>query len=242
MRPSKRKRNELRKVTIETGINNYAEGSCLIKCGNTHIICNATVEEKSPPFLKGKGLGWVTAEYNMLPRATHQRVQRDTVGGRPNSRKLEIQRLIGRSLRAVVDQKTLGERQIIVDCDVIQADGGTRCASVTGGFVAMYLAVQNLIKQQKIRTNPITSFVSAVSCGIYKDNTVLDLDYDEDSTCHADVNFIIDESGKIIEIQGTAEGDPYAFDKIQEMYELAKEGADKLNEAQKKALGKLPKD
>jgi len=238
MRPSKRKRSELRSVSIETNVNRYAEGSCIIKCGNTHIICTATVEEKVPQFLRNKGIGWVTAEYNMIPRATHQRVQRDTVGGKPNSRKLEIQRLIGRSLRACVDQKALGERQVIIDCDVIQADGGTRCASITGGYVAMWLALEQLVRNRVISYNPVTSLVTAVSCGVYKGMTVLDLDYDEDSACDADVNFVMDDEGKVIEIQGTAEGNPFTFEQIGEMYELAKTGCDELVKAQKEAMGK----
>ncbi|MFC1659048.1 ribonuclease PH [Pseudomonadota bacterium] len=239
MRPSGRGNNKTREVRIETNVNNYAEGSCLIKQGNTHIICTATVEKKVPPFLRGKGSGWVIAEYNMIPRATQERVQRDGAGTRPNSRKLEIQRLIGRSLRGVIDTIALGERQIIVDCDVIQADGGTRCASITGGFVAMYLAVENLLKRRKIKYNPINGYVSAISCGIYKETPILDLDYDEDSTCEADVNFIMNEEGKIIEVQGTAEGNPFTFEQIQSMYTLAKTGCDYLLEIQKKALGKI---
>lgn len=237
-RPSNRKRNELREVIIEPNVNKYAEGSCLISCGNTKVLCTATVEEKVPPFLKntGKG-GWITAEYSMLPRATHDRVQREISVGKPNSRSTEIQRLIGRSLRAGVDMKLLGERQIIIDCDVIQADGGTRCASITGGYVAMYLAIQNLLKNKIIKNNPIKSMIAAVSCGFYGGNTVLDLEYEEDSNADADVNFVVNDKGEIIEVQGTAEGKPFTLSRLEEMYALAIEGTKKLMEKQKEALG-----
>lgn len=237
-RPSNRKRNELRTVIIEPNINKYAEGSCLISCGNTKIMCTATVEEKVPPFLKntGKG-GWVTAEYSMLPRSTQDRVQREISVGKPNSRSTEIQRLIGRSLRSCVDMKALGERQIIIDCDVLQADGGTRCASITGGYVALYLAVQNLMKAKILKINPIKSMIAAVSCGIYKGNTILDLEYEEDSNAEADVNFIANDKDEIIEVQGTAEGKPFSFARLEEMYTLAIDGIHKLMEKQKEALG-----
>lgn len=237
-RVSGRKRNELREVKIETNVNKYAEGSCLISCGNTRVLCTATVEEKLPMFLKntGKG-GWVTAEYSMLPRATQDRVQREITSGRPNSRSSEIQRLIGRSLRSCMNMKTLGERQIIVDCDVLQADGGTRCASITGGYVALYLAVQNLLKERKIKLNPIESTISAVSCGIYKGNTILDLEYEEDSNSEADVNFIVNDKDEIIEVQGTAEGKPFSYERLTEMYGLAIEGTKELIKKQKEALG-----
>jgi ribonuclease PH len=238
-RPSGRQNNQIRETIIEVNVNKYAEGSCLIKQGNTYVICTATVEEKVPPFLKGKGTGWVTAEYNMIPRATQKRTEREGAGTKPNSRKQEIQRLIGRSLRGVVDTTALGERQIIIDCDVIQADGGTRCASITGGFVAMYLAVETIMKQRRLKYNPINGYVSAISCGVYKGTSVLDLDYDEDSSCDADVNFIMNEDGKIIEVQGTAEGNPFSFEQIQELYGLAKTGCQNLLEIQKKALGKI---
>ncbi len=236
-RPAGRKRNELREVTIEPNVNKYAEGSCIISCGNTKVLCTATIEEKLPPFLKnaGKG-GWVTAEYSMLPRATQDRVQRETSTGRPNSRSTEIQRLIGRSLRSCMDMKALGERQIIIDCDVLQADGGTRCASITGGYVALYLAVQNLMKARNLKINPVKSMVSAVSCGIYKGNTILDLEYEEDSNSEADVNFVVNDKEEIIEVQGTAEGKPFSFARLEEMYKLAIEGSKILMEKQKEAL------
>lgn len=237
-RPSDRKRNELREITIEPNVNKYAEGSCLISCGNTKVLCTATVEEKLPPFLKnaGKG-GWITAEYSMLPRATQDRIQREISVGKPNSRTTEIQRLIGRSLRACMDMKLLGERQILIDCDVLQADGGTRCASITGGYVALYLAVRKLMKERNLKINPITGTITAVSCGIYKGNSVLDLDYEEDSNSEADVNFIINEKQEIVEVQGTAEGKPFSFSRLDEMYKLALEGIEVLREKQKESLG-----
>lgn len=237
-RPAGRKRNELREVIIEVNVNKYAEGSCLISCGNTKVLCTATIEEKLPAFLKnaGKG-GWVTAEYSMLPRATQDRVQREASTGRQNSRSTEIQRLIGRSLRSCMDMKALGERQIIIDCDVLQADGGTRCASITGGYVALYLAVQNLMKVRNLKINPIKGMISAVSCGIYKGNTILDLEYEEDSNSEADVNFVVNDKDEIIEVQGTAEGKPFSFARLGEMYSLAIEGTKILMEKQKEALG-----
>ena len=236
-RPSGRKRNEIRGVSIETNINKYAEGSCLITCGGTKIMCTATVDEKVPPFLRNTGKGWVTAEYSMLPRATQERVQREISRGKPDARSSEISRLIGRSLRAAIDLDILGERQIIIDCDVLQADGGTRCASITGGFVALYMAVKKLEQERKFKVNPINNFVAAVSCGVYKGITVLDLDYEEDSNSEADVNFILNDQKEIIEVQGTAEGKPFYFDKFAEMYDLATEGIIKLVEEQKRALG-----
>ena len=236
-RPSNRKRNELRNIIIEPNINKYAEGSCLISCGNTKVLCTASVEEKVPPFLKNTNTGWVTAEYSLLPRSTKDRVQREISVGKPNSRTTEIQRLIGRSLRGSVNTKLLGERQIIIDCDVLQADGGTRCASITGGYVALNLAIQHLIKEKKIKENPIESFVSAVSCGIYKGVTILDLEYEEDSNSEADVNFVVNDKEEIIEVQGTAEGKPFSFSKLEEMYKLAIEGTKILIEKQKEALG-----
>jgi len=236
-RPSERKRNELREIIIEPNVNRYAEGSCLISCGNTKVLCTATIEEKLPPFLKnaGKG-GWVTAEYSMLPRANKDRIQREISVGKPNSRTTEIQRLIGRSLRSCVDMKMLGERQIIIDCDVLQADGGTRCASITGGYVALYLAVKHLMRERNLKINPINEIITAVSCGIYKGNTILDLDYEEDSNADADVNFIVNTKQEIIEVQGTAEGKPFSFSRLDEMYKLALEGTEILRQKQKEAL------
>jgi ribonuclease PH len=221
MRPSKRKRNQLREIKITPNVNKYAEGSCVIEFGNTKVLCTASVEEKVPPFLRGKKQGWLTAEYSMLPRATHERNIRDDKRSSPNGRGLEISRLIGRSLRAVVDLEKLGERQITIDCDVLQADGGTRCAAITGGFVALKLAIDKLLKERLISDSPINSSVCAVSCGIYKGNVVVDLDYLEDSNCDADINFVMTSDGKIIEVQGTAEKEPFSFEQLQEMYELA---------------------
>ena len=230
-----RKSDQLREVEIQTDINKYAEGSCLIYCGDTQVICTATVEDKIPPFLRGKGEGWITAEYNMIPRSNSSRIVRDR-GDKVNSRALEIQRLIGRSLRNCVDLKKLGERQIIIDCDVIQADGGTRCASITGGFVAMYLAINYLLKNNIIKQNPVKNFVSAVSCGIYKNECLLDFDYEEDSNSDCDVNFVINDKGEIIEVQGTSEGNPFSFSKFEELYKLACKGTSELINIQKQAL------
>ena len=236
-RISCRKRNELREVVIEPNVNKYAEGSCLITWGNTKVLCTASVDEKLPPFLKnaGKG-GWVTAEYSMLPRSTQDRIQRDISVGKPNSRGTEIQRLIGRSLRACMDMKVLGDRQIIIDCDVLQADGGTRCASITGGFVVLSLAVKKLLNERKIKTNPISGTITAVSCGIYIGNSILDLEYEEDSNADADVNFIINDKNELVEVQGTAEGKPFSFARLNEMYNLAVEGVKILREKQLEAI------
>ena len=231
IRPSKRKNNEIREVEIQTNVNKYAEGSCLIKIGNTHVLCTASVEERVPPFLRGKNKGWVTAEYSMLPRSTHTRNQRANAV-KPNGRALEIQRLISRSLRSTVNMNILGERQITVDCDVIQADGGTRCASITGGFVALKIAIDKLIKDRVLSNNPIIDSVSAISCGIYKGEVVADLDYDEDSTCDIDANFILNSKGNIIEVQATAEDKDFSFEELAKMYEFAKNGCENLKEKQ----------
>lgn len=230
-----RKFDQLREIEIQTDINKYAEGSCLIYCGDTQVICTATIDEKVPPFLRGKGEGWVTAEYNMIPRSVETRIVRDR-GDKVNSRALEIQRLIGRSLRNCVDLKKLGERQIIIDCDVIQADGGTRCASITGGFVAMYLAINYLLKNNIIKQNPIKYFISAVSCGIYKNECLLDFDYEEDSNCDVDFNFILNENMEIIEIQGTGEQLAFPYSKFEELYKLACKGTGELINIQKQVL------
>ena len=235
MRPSKRKRDELREIKIETNVNNYAEGSCIISFGNTKVLCTATVEEKVPPFLRNSGSGWVTAEYSMLPRSTHSRNQRDANRKSPNGRGLEIQRLIGRSLRAAIDLQKLGERQIIIDCDVLQADGGTRCASITGGFVALSLAIKKLIWEKKLDKSPIIHSIFAVSCGIVNGMSVLDLDYDEDSKCDTDINFVL-SSDKIIEIQGTAEDAPFSFEELTQMYELAKKAGEEISQIQDNAI------
>lgn len=235
MRPSKRSFNQLRATSIQTNVNKYAEGSCLIKCGNTHVLCTASIEEKVPQFLRGKRQGWVTAEYSMLPRSTHSRMSRDN-NGRPNGRTLEIQRLIARSLRSAVDLSLLGERQITIDCDVLQADGGTRCASITGGFVALSLAVKKLQSQGLLTQNPIINSVAAISCGIYNGEVVLDLDYDEDSKCDVDSNFILNQNSEIIEVQATAEKGSMSFLQMTQMYELAKQAALELEQIQQSAL------
>ncbi len=234
MRISGRQNDEMRKVEIIPNVNLYAEGSCLIKCGNTHVLCTATVEEKIPSWLKGSGKGWITAEYSMLPRANRQRTQRELKS--PSGRTQEIQRLVGRSLRSVVDLSALKEHCITIDCDVLQADGGTRTASITGGFVALYLAIQKMRKEGKLLVNPIKEFVAAVSCGIYEGEQLLDLEYEEDSAAQADTNFVLSAGGKIIEVQGTAEGEPFEEDRFLELLKLAKKGIAELIAAQKKAI------
>ena len=231
MRPSGRATGEMRPVLIETGVTRHAEGSCLIKCGDTHVLCTASIDERVPPWMKNSGLGWVTAEYGMLPRATHTRGRREAKNGQ-SGRTQEIQRLIGRSLRACVDRPALGERQIIVDCDVIQADGGTRCASITGGWVALRLAVNALMKTGMVKTDPITDHVAAVSCGIYAGQPVLDLDYPEDSEAGVDGNFVTTGSGKLIEVQMSAEGATFSRDQMETLLDLAAKGATELSAAQ----------
>ena len=235
-RPSSRQHNQMRDVIIETNVNRHAEGSCLIKFGHTHVLCTASVEENVPGWMRNSGKGWVTAEYGMLPRSTHSRMDREAARGKQSGRTQEIQRLIGRSLRAVVDMKKMGERQVKVDCDVIQADGGTRTASITGGYVAMMLAFQHLQTIGLLSESPVTDSVAAISCGIYKGESVLDLDYDEDSTAEADSNFVLTGKGGIVEIQGTAEADPFSEAQFVELLELAKKGCSELAEKQKKAL------
>ncbi|SPH23558.1 Ribonuclease PH [Defluviimonas aquaemixtae] len=235
MRPSGRKLDEMRGISIETGVTKHAEGSCLIRCGDTHVLCTATIEEKAPPFLKGSGLGWVTAEYGMLPRATNTRNRREASAGKQSGRTQEIQRLIGRSLRAGVDRVALGERQIVVDCDVLQADGGTRCAAITGGWVALRLAVNKLIKAGAVTSDPITDHVAAVSCGIYAGQTVLDLDYAEDSEAGTDGNFILTGRGRLIEVQMSAEGSTFSRDEMGRLLDLAEAGCARLFEAQRAA-------
>ncbi len=234
MRPSGRKTDEMRNVVIETWVTRHAEGSCLIKCGDTHVLCTATIDERVPPFLKNSGLGWVTAEYGMLPRATNTRMRREAKDGQ-SGRTQEIQRLIGRSLRAGVDRVALGERQIVVDCDVLQADGGTRCASITGGWVALKLAVKKLMKAGLITTDPLVDPVSAVSCGIYAGQPILDLDYPEDSEAGVDGNFVM-TTDRLIEIQMTAEGATFSRDQMTTLLDLAQKGADVLAEAQRNAV------
>ena len=234
MRPSGRDISELRPISIETGFAQHAEGSCLIRCGDTHVLCTASIEERVPPWMKNTGLGWVTAEYGMLPRATHTRMRREAKNGQ-SGRTQEIQRLIGRSLRACVDRPALGERQITIDCDVIQADGGTRCASISGGWVALRLAVNQLMKNGVISTDPITDHVAAVSCGIYAGQPVLDLDYAEDSEAGVDGNFVLTGAGRLIEVQMSAEGATFTRDQMSELLDLAGQGCDVLVAAQKTA-------
>ena len=236
MRPSGRKLNEMRSVEIETEVTKHAEGSCLIKMGDTHVLCTATIEDRVPSFIKGSGLGWVTAEYGMLPRSTSSRMRREATAGKQGGRTIEIQRLIGRSLRAGVDRLALGERQITVDCDVIQADGGTRCASITGGWVALQLAVNKLLKTGAVLSNPLISPVAAVSCGIYAGQAVLDLDYPEDSEAGVDGNFIMLANGQMIETQMSAEGATYSRAQMNQLLDLAEAGVAALVQAQLKAV------
>lgn len=236
MRPSGRAIDEMRTISIETGVTKHAEGSCMIKCGDTHVLCTASLESRVPPFLKGTGLGWVTAEYGMLPRSTGSRMRREATAGKQGGRTVEIQRLIGRSLRAGVDRVALGERQITVDCDVIQADGGTRCASITGGWVALRLAVNKLMKAGDIISDPLVDHVAAVSCGIYAGQPVVDLDYPEDSEAGVDGNFVMLGSQRLIEVQMSAEGSTYTRDEMSLLLDLAEGGVAQLIQAQKDAV------
>ena len=236
MRPSGRAPDEMRAITIETGFTKHAEGSCLVSFGDTRVLCTASVEERIPPWLRGKGEGWVTGEYSMLPRATHTRGSREAARGKQSGRTQEIQRLIGRSLRAVVDLEKLGERQITLDCDVIQADGGTRTASISGAWVALRLAVNALLKAGAIKDDPITAQVAAISCGIYQGNPVLDLDYDEDSSADADANFVLIGGGQIAEVQATAEGATYDEEGLLRLLRLARIGCDQIFAAQLDAV------
>jgi len=227
----------MRPISIETEVTKHAEGSCMIKIGDTHVLCTASLETRVPPFLKNSGLGWVTAEYGMLPRSTGSRMRREATSGKQGGRTVEIQRLIGRSLRAGVDRVALGERQITVDCDVIQADGGTRCAAITGGWVALRLAVNKLIKAGDLISDPLVDPVAAVSCGIYAGQPVLDLDYPEDSEAGVDGNFVMTGSGKLIEVQMSAEGSTYSRAQMNELLDLADKGVAALVAAQKEATG-----
>jgi ribonuclease PH len=231
-----RKSNELRSVFLGPSFVKYAEGSCFVKFGDTHVICAATIEEKVPPFLKNTGSGWITAEYGMLPRSTHERMDREAFKGKQTGRTQEIQRLIGRALRAVVDLKALGERQIRIDCDVLQADGGTRTANITRAYVALHQALARLVDQKKIKTLPLTDQISAVSCGIVDGQPVLDLNYHEDSNAQVDANFIITGSGKLVEIQACAEKDPFTEKEFNEMLVLARSGTQELNLLQRQVL------
>ena len=236
MRPSGRQLDELRPVSIETNVTKHAEGSCMIRMGDTHVLCTATLEDRVPSFIKGSGLGWVTAEYGMLPRSTTSRMRREAASGKQGGRTVEIQRLIGRSLRAGVDRVALGERQITIDCDVIQADGGTRCAAITGGWVALRIAVNKLLKTREIISDPLIQPIAAVSCGIYAGQAVLDLDYPEDSDAGVDGNFIMISNKQLIEVQMSAEGSTYSRDQMMQLLNLAEKGVSELVTAQADAL------
>lgn len=236
-RPSGRRPDQLRTISMEPGWAKHAEGSCLIKAGDTHVICTASVEERVPPFLRNTGQGWVTAEYGMLPRSTHTRTDREAARGKQSGRTQEIQRLIGRSLRAVTDMEMLGERQIRLDCDVLQADGGTRTAAITGACVALHIACHGLVKSGAIAENPVRDLVAAVSCGLYQNTAVLDLDYPEDSNAQADSNFVLTERGQIVEVQGTAEERPFTRAQFIRLLDLARDGTEELFAHQRKALG-----
>jgi ribonuclease PH len=240
MRPSKRAPDALRPVTLERGVVRYAEGSCLVSFGETRVLCAASLEERGPPWLRGSGRGWVTAEYSMLPRATHTRTRREVASGRPSGRTQEIQRLIGRSLRAVVNLPAIGERQIVIDCDVLQADGGTRTAAITGAWVALHECFSWMQSRSIISVNPIRDHVAAVSCGLHQGVPVLDLDYAEDSAAETDANFVITGSGGLVEVQGTAEGKPFSEEQLLELLRLAKAGVAQLVALQKAALSAPP--
>ena len=236
MRPSARANDQMRGVSLTPGLARHAEGSCLVKFGDTHVLVTASLEEKAPPFLKGSGKGWVTAEYGMLPRSTHERMRREAAAGKQSGRTLEIQRLVGRSLRAVCDLSALGERQITIDCDVLQADGGTRTASITGGFVALHQCITFMKKVGMVTAPVIRDQVAAVSCGIVKGEGMLDLDYDEDSTAETDANFVLTGAGGLVEIQGTAEGAPFTEEQLVELLRLARKGIGELVALQKQVL------
>jgi len=236
MRPSERTPSQLRKVTLETAVNRYAEGSCLVSFGHTRVLVTASLEEGVPPFLRGRGQGWVTAEYGMLPRATHTRGRREAAQGKQSGRTQEIQRLVGRSLRAVVDMKALGERQITLDCDVVQADGGTRTASITGAWVALKLATDSLLREGVLTRDPVLDQVAAVSCGVFDNVPVLDLDYEEDSNAEADANFVLTGAGDIVEIQATGEKRGFTRAEFEQLFSLAQTGIADLVELQKAAV------
>ncbi|NMG40880.1 ribonuclease PH [Chelativorans sp. ZYF759] len=238
MRPSKRQPDEMRAVSFERGVSRHAEGSCLVKFGHTHVLCTASLEERVPPWLRNSGKGWVTAEYGMLPRATGERMRREASSGKQGGRTLEIQRLIGRSLRAVCDLQALGEKQITVDCDVIQADGGTRTAAITGGFIALHDCLSWMEARQMASVSRVVKdHVAAISCGIHQGQPVIDLDYDEDSTAETDANFVMTGTGGIVEIQGTAEGAPFSEEEFSALLKLAKDGIARLVDLQKMAIG-----
>jgi ribonuclease PH len=237
MRPSKREPDQMRAISLEPGVAKHAEGSCLVKFGDTHVFVTASLQETAPPFLKGSGKGWVTAEYGMLPRATHDRNRREAAQGKQTGRTQEIQRLVGRSLRAVTDLAALGERQIVIDCDVIQADGGTRTASVTGGFIALAQCIGFMKKTGMVTKPAIKDHVAAVSCGIWNGAPLLDLDYAEDSTAETDANFVLTGTGGLVEIQGTAEGAPFTEEQLTALVKLARKGIGELITLQKQVLG-----
>ena len=236
MRPSRREPEELRAVTLERGIVKYAEGSCFVRFGDTHVLVTATLEDRLPPWLKGQGRGWVTAEYGMLPRATAERTRREASAGKQGGRTVEIQRLIGRSLRSVMDLEALGERQITIDCDVIQADGGTRTASITAGWVALYDCIAWMRKRDMLTTSPLRDHVAAISCGVCGGTAVLDLDYAEDSAADTDANFVMTGDGRIVEVQGTAEKEPFSEEQLLTLLALARKGVAKLVDLQKMAV------
>jgi ribonuclease PH len=238
MRPSGRAPDQLRPVSLEPGFSRHAEGSCLIKFGDTHVLCTASVDERVPPWMRNSGRGWVTAEYGMLPRSTHTRTDREAARGKQSGRTQEIQRLIGRALRAVVNLPAMGERQINIDCDVLQADGGTRTASITGSWVALHFAFERLIKEGKLAASPMTGQVAAVSCGLWEGTPVLDLDYPEDSKAQADANFVLTGDGGIVEVQGTAEEKPFTEVQFLNLLALAKKGVGELARLQRLAIGK----
>ncbi|MCW5732502.1 MAG: ribonuclease PH [Enhydrobacter sp.] len=238
MRPSGRAPDQLRKISLEPGYSRHAEGSCLVKFGDTHVLCTASVDERVPPWMRNTNRGWVTAEYGMLPRSTHTRSDREAARGKQSGRTQEIQRLIGRSMRAVVSLAAMGERQINIDCDVLQADGGTRTAAITGSWVALHFAFEWLIKEGKLAINPLTGQVAAVSCGLWQGTAVLDLDYPEDSKAEADANFVLTGTGGIVEVQGTAEKEPFSEAQFVELMELAKKGVVELTRLQRLAIGK----
>lgn len=237
MRSSGRRPDQLRPISFEMGFTKHAEGSCLVKFGDTHVLCTGSLEERVPPFLRNKGTGWITAEYGMLPRSTHTRIDREAARGKQNGRTQEIQRLIGRSLRSVVDLKRLGERQVTIDCDVLQADGGTRTAAISGAYVALYTALQSLVENEKLAELPLTHQVAAVSCGIVKGVPVLDLDYEEDSSAQADANFVLTDAGAIIEVQTTAEESPFEEAAFLEMMALGRLGIQEITRLQREVLG-----
>ena len=237
MRPSGRAVDQLREISLEPGFAKYAEGSCLVRFGDTHVLCVASLDERVPPFLRNSGQGWVTAEYGMLPRSTHTRTDREAARGKQSGRTQEIQRLIRRSLRAVTDLKAMGERQIRLDCDVLQADGGTRTAAITGAWVALHIALSGMLKDGLVEKMPLKNHVAAVSCGLYQGEAVLDLDYAEDSNAQADANFVLTGNGGIVEIQGTAEEDPFTKEQFNRLLELAELGIGDLVGLQKQAIG-----